>query len=97
LMALVSGPNTEPKTLKTTNTGFGTHFAIFFFQMQSLAPTKMVLSTPSKQESRPNSGKTETLQFQICEFRTNKKNAKGFLPSSPNPPQFGASVVQDQR
>ena len=47
---------------------------------------------------RPNSGKTEITAIpNMWISHQQKKNDKGFLPSSPNPPLIGASVVQDQR
>ena len=47
---------------------------------------------------RPNSGKTEITAIpNMWISHQQKKNDKGFSPSSPNPPPIGASVVQDQR
>lgn len=59
----------------------------------------------SRQHHRSKNPKNPAEQWQnrnncnskYVNFAPTKKMTKDFLPSSPNPPQFGASVVQDQR
>lgn len=78
-----------------------THFALFFFPNAIASPQQKW----SRQHHRSKNPKIPAEQWQnrnncnskYVNFAPTKKNDTGFLPSSPNPPQFGASVVQDQR
>ena len=96
-MALVFGSKPWTKNTQNNQHWTQTHFAIFFPNAIA-SPTKMVSSTPAKiQKSGRTVAKQKHCNSKYVNFAPTKKNDRGFLPSSLNPPPIGASVVQDQR